>query len=163
MTQNTICINLPSANNDQTFLSNGYKKQDETSRKIMIPGIIHFTDTLTEISFIKFDQAKFILTPKNGEHEKSSAMICNFISDEYILNTSLSVGLEINEDEVLAVIPELELYGEGSTEIEALDDLENEMIELYKYLTSIPDENLGKSPKKWKKIITSMIHKKSDN
>jgi hypothetical protein len=76
------------------------------------------------------------------------------------LTRALFVEIEISEDGVLAVIPDLELYGEGQTEMEALDDLEIELIDLYKYLKPIPNNKLGKSPREWKRIITSLIQTK---
>ncbi len=59
-----------------------------------------------------------------------SAAIHVLPSDEYVLNGPLNVILEIYDDEVLALLPELKLYGEGENEIEALDDLKSELLDL---------------------------------
>ena len=73
-----------------------------------------------------------------------SAAIHALPSDEYVLNEPLNVILEIYDDEVLALLPELKLFGEGDNEIEALDDLKSELLDLIEDLESIPDHKLGK-------------------
>lgn len=63
------------------------------------------------------------------------------------------------QDEILAIFPELELYGEGATESEARADLQNELIDLFEDLDSTPDSDLGDIPKAWKRILNRIIER----
>lgn len=83
------------------------------------------------------------------------------ISD-YILKHPVDVVLKISLEGVIALIPDLELYGEGTNEMEAIDDLGMELIDLYEDMNSLPEEELGRYPLKWKTIVNSLIEKKND-
>lgn len=112
----------------------------------------------TNINSVRRELAKFICTSVSEKQPaESSGWIYQLRANDYNLKRPLFVKIEISEDEVFAVMPDLELYGEGQTEMEALDDLEIELIDLYKYLRPIPNNKLGKSPREWKRIITSLI------
>jgi hypothetical protein len=80
-------------------------------------------------------------------------------SDKYTIRQPIDVILKIVDDEYIALFPELEVYGEGNNEIYALNDLKDELIDLYEYLNSIPVASLGSMPKKWKSIVNSLIQK----
>lgn len=92
-----------------------------------------------------------------------NAKILGLPSDVHILKSPIDVSFKIYPDEVIALIPNLELYGEGANEIEALNDLELELIDLFEDLNSLPDNKLGKHPRKWKRIINSLIEKKYED
>jgi hypothetical protein len=92
-----------------------------------------------------------------------SVKIYGLNSHKYNLKCPIDVVLTIFHDEVLASIPDLEIYGEGVNEIEAVNDLEDELIDLFEYLNNIPIKNLGKIPKKWLKIINFFIEKRNGN
>ncbi len=92
-----------------------------------------------------------------------STKIFDLASDKYELKNYIDVILKIYSDEVLAIIPELELYGEGTNEIYALDDLKQELIDLYEDLNSVPAKNLSKKFKAWKKVINFFIEEKNGN
>lgn len=80
-------------------------------------------------------------------------------SEEYELKAPIDVIIEIYSDEALAVIPELELYGEGRTEMDALSDLKLELIDLYENLVDMSDDELGDSPREWKKTLQLLVVK----
>ncbi len=82
--------------------------------------------------------------------------------DNYRLKKPIDAIIKFYPNEVLAVIPDLEIVGEGNNEIEALNDLKLELIDLFDDLKDIPENKLGKYPKSWKKIITSII-KQNEN
>ena len=69
--------------------------------------------------------------------------------------------IKIVDDETLALMPELELRGEGAIEAEALNDLKNEIIDLFEYLNGLQDKKLGAMPKRWKKIVNSFVEKRN--
>ena len=89
------------------------------------------------------------------------ADIYGFIDKRYAVRTPIEAIVEKYEDEVLAIRADLELYGEGSDEISALTDLEAELLDLYEYLQTIPKNKLGEKPRAWKKILRSLVNKKS--
>lgn len=77
--------------------------------------------------------------------------------DGYFLTKPIEVIVKFYSNEVLAVIPDLEIYGEGDNEIEAINELKLELVDLYHDLIDIPDDKLGKYPRSWKKIVCSLI------
>ena len=85
--------------------------------------------------------------------------ITSIPSEKYELKEPIDVIIKIDEDEVIALIPDLELYGDGCNEIEALNDLKLELIDLLEDLDSYPNENLGSVPKAWNKSLKSMINR----
>lgn len=85
--------------------------------------------------------------------------IYNLPSEKYELNMPVDVILEMYPDEVLALLPDLTLCGEGENELEALEDLKSDIIDLLEYLEDVPETDLGKSPKLWKKTLGLMVKK----
>ena len=85
--------------------------------------------------------------------------IYNLSSEKYELKMPVDVILEIYPDEVLALLPELTLCGEGESELEALEDLKSDIIDLLEDIKGTPDAELGKSPKLWKKTLEWMVEK----
>ena len=77
-----------------------------------------------------------------------SVKIYDLASPMYILKSPVDVILKIVDDETLALMPELELRGEGAIEAEALNDLKNEIIDLFEYLNGLQDKKLGAMPKR---------------
>ncbi len=80
----------------------------------------------------------------------------------YNLQDELDIILEYLDypvREVLAIWPEVGIYGEGEEEAEAIADLKNELIDLFEDLNSTPDAELGPKPKMWKAILNRLIKK----
>ncbi|OPL17382.1 MAG: hypothetical protein AVO38_01425 [delta proteobacterium ML8_D] len=127
----------------------------ENNASIQIPSNDYHDLILSEIEELK-------IKVKQLERNKlniSQTKIYSLPSDEYELKLPVDVILEIYTDEVLALIPDLELYGEGSNEIEALNDLKLELIDLIDRLYELPDNELGSSPKAWKKTLNQLVIK----
>lgn len=82
---------------------------------------------------------------------------------EYDLTCPLDVSLEYENGEWLAVLPELEIYGEGLTEGEAIADLKAELLDLYEDLNRLPGSRLGRELKAKKVMINRFIQKVSYN
>jgi hypothetical protein len=78
-------------------------------------------------------------------------------SEDYELRKSISIILKIYPDEVLALIPELEIYGEGRNEFEAVKNLKLELIDLLEDIYEVPEDELGDAPKLWKKTLKIMV------
>jgi hypothetical protein len=88
-----------------------------------------------------------------------SQKIYDLTNDNNILKEPMDIILEIYPDEVIAIMAELELTGEGSNIYEALRELKLEILDLYDELAETPDEKLGKHPKSWKRILIRLIEK----
>lgn len=80
-------------------------------------------------------------------------------SPDYELTTPLDVTVEIHQDEVVALIPDLELYGEGRNQIEAINELKLELLDLYDDLEEMTNEELGEYPQAWKKTLQRLVKK----
>ena len=121
--------------------------------------------TAKELSLLKNEIKDLKERLKNLEENLSvNTKIYDLASDEYELNFPVDIILKnISDDEVLALLPELELYGEGNTESGAIDELKIEMIDIYGMLNDIPDSNLSKKLKSSKRIINKLIKKKNEN
>lgn len=91
------------------------------------------------------------------ETQVLSVQIFGTVIENYKLSHSIDVLLEICANETLAIIPNLELYGEGETEIEAVNNLKLELIDLYEQLNSTPDEKLGKELLARKRTLNELI------
>lgn len=80
-------------------------------------------------------------------------------SSDYELTIPLDVTIEIHQDGVVAVIPDLELYGEGTNQIDAINELKLELLDLYDDLEEMADEELGEYPQAWKKTLQQLVKK----
>ena len=90
-----------------------------------------------------------------------STKIYDLNDDNYHLKESLDIVLEIYPDEVIALMPELELTGDGRNPIEAIRELKNEILDLYDELIDTPNEELGKFLKSRKRTLALLIEKVS--
>ncbi len=89
----------------------------------------------------------------------SYTKIDTLINFNYRLKKPFKVKITKSEDEVLGEIEELELYSFGDNEFEILRELNQNLTEMYEYLSSKKDVNLGKFPLSWKRILLSNIIK----
>jgi len=85
--------------------------------------------------------------------------IYNLSSETYELIKPVPVTIERHPDEIIALMPDLNLYGEGPDEMDAIEDLKAEIIELFEDLDEMPNSELGKMPKIWKKTLRLMVKK----
>jgi hypothetical protein len=63
------------------------------------------------------------------------------------------------EDTVIASFPEVEAFGEGVTEAEAIQNLKCAMLDLYEELDETLPEELGGLPKAWLRVLRQIIQK----
>ncbi|NQU63240.1 MAG: hypothetical protein HQ517_03000 [SAR324 cluster bacterium] len=89
----------------------------------------------------------------------SDGKIESLPSDCYEVISSIDVKFQYTDDEVLALQTDLELYGEGKNQFEAINELKLEILDLAEDLFDTPDAELGKHPKAWKKAIIRMLKK----
>lgn len=79
--------------------------------------------------------------------------------ENYTLNEPLIVSIEEypGEDAVIASFPEIEVFGEGVTEAEALMNLKWAVLDLYEELIESASDELGDLPKAWLSILRKII------
>lgn len=86
-----------------------------------------------------------------------SDKIYSLPSEEWEVINPISFIIKITSEEVLAIIPDLELYSEGRDEIEAVNNLKLEILDLLDDLDEIPDHKVGAGPKSWKKSLKLFV------
>ncbi|MDH5695379.1 MAG: hypothetical protein OEZ00_02045 [Dehalococcoidia bacterium] len=79
---------------------------------------------------------------------------------QYELTMPIQVVIEEDEEETVARIPELNLYASADTDSEAINELKQEVIDLYKELES-SDRKLGPLPQSWLETLRKLIVKKN--
>jgi len=71
----------------------------------------------------------------------------------------IPVVIEEYADEVIASFPEIEAFGAGLCEAEAIIDLKNEIKKTFFELEEVSDEELGKLPLSWKRVLSKVVKK----
>jgi len=69
----------------------------------------------------------------------------------------IPIVLEETEDETIANFPEVEVYAVGSGEAEAIGNLKKSIAELYLELDQTSEQQLGKVPQGWKRVLDKVI------
>jgi len=135
---------------------------DANTRGLIAPGEVtydaNFDKSITKLEE-KIQKLHNEVEALKRQPSAFSSQITSIPSEKYELKEPIDVIIKIDEDEVIAMIPDLELYGEGCNEIEAVNDLKLELIDLLEDLEPYPDENLGRVPKAWNKTLKSMINR----
>ncbi|MBC8205044.1 hypothetical protein ISS30_08655 [bacterium] len=75
----------------------------------------------------------------------------------YKLKDPLYINLEIYPDGIIAEHTDTESWAEAETEYEAIDGLRIEIEDLYEHLKNTPDEQLGRNPLSWKRLLNSCV------
>ena len=90
---------------------------------------------------------------------KYNSQVRDLGDENYILNEPLIVSIEeyLGEDIVIASFPEIEVFGEGATEAEALMNLKWAILDLYEELMESASDQLGNLPKAWLTILRKII------
>ena len=90
---------------------------------------------------------------------KYNSQVRDLGDESYTLNEPLMVSIEeyAGEDTVIASFPEIEVFGEGATEAEALMNLKWAILDLYEELMETTPAELGDLPKAWLLILRKII------
>ena len=81
------------------------------------------------------------------------------IGDGFQVKMPIPVTIEEYGDEVIASFPEVEVFGSGTTEAEAISRLKKEIMELYNELLKTPKNELGYLPLAWLRVMDVTIEK----
>lgn len=94
--------------------------------------------------------------PQKYEGPKVSFVtICDL--DRYELRYPINVCIEYTPDNIMALWPDVETWGEGSDLFEAVDSLKENICSLADDLFSSNDDELGSIPKMWKRSLKLII------
>ena len=74
------------------------------------------------------------------------------------LRQPLTVMLEDFGEEYVASWPEVEAWGTGPTEADAINSFKDELSSLYGELAGTPDRRLGKLPMRWKRALFTVAY-----
>ncbi|MFC1938495.1 hypothetical protein ACFLWH_02450, partial [Chloroflexota bacterium] len=69
----------------------------------------------------------------------------------------IPVVIEEYDDEVIAAFPEIEAFGVGSGEAEAIRNLKEEIKKSFFELENISEDELGKLPLTWKRVLLKVV------
>lgn len=91
---------------------------------------------------------------------KYNLQIRDLGDDDYKLAEPLLVTIEEyhDDDTVIASFPEVEAFGEGATETEALLQLKWAILDLYEELKELSSKELGGLPKSWLTVLQKVIY-----
>ena len=89
---------------------------------------------------------------------KWTAQIRDLGEEGYTLREPVQIVIEEYRDEsVIARFPEVEAFGQGYSESEAIANLKIAILDLYDELVEL--ENLGKEPQMWRRVLNRLISK----
>jgi len=71
----------------------------------------------------------------------------------------IPVVIEEYDDEVIATFPEIETFGAGLCEAEAIINLKKEIRKIFFELEGFSDNELGKLPLSWKRVLLKVVKK----
>ena len=81
------------------------------------------------------------------------------VGDNLQVVQAIPVVIEETRDEIIASFPEVEVYGVGSSEAEALSNLKAEIRDLYFELTELRQDELGRLPLGWRRVLERLIQR----
>jgi len=83
--------------------------------------------------------------------------ISSLHNTHFHLKTSISVSLEYDSHQFIAYAPDLDIYGCGDTEYEAVEDLRESIIDLY---LDLKEEKLGPDLQRIYEYLSPIIEEK---
>ena len=91
---------------------------------------------------------------------KYNSQIRDLGDETYELTEPLLITIEEYsvDDTVIASFPEVEAFGEGITETEAILNLKLAILDLYDELKETPVDELGSLPRSWLNVLHKIIH-----
>lgn len=95
---------------------------------------------------------------------KWTTQIYDLGEEGYTLTTPIPIIVEeyASNEPIMARFPEAELFGEGATESEAIDNLKSEILDLFDELSEMDPQEMGKLPHSWRRILGQLIARDSN-
>lgn len=93
---------------------------------------------------------------------KYNSQIRDLGDESYKLTESILISIEEypGDDTVIASFPEVEAFGEGVTETEAILNLKLAILDLFDELRETPADELGNLPQSWLNVLQTIISTK---
>jgi len=125
-------------------------------------------DLISEVESVKSELKqckKGISTILNELREKPIIKQTELFEIDETLEVIRPIPVVIKEysDEVIATFPEIEAFGAGLCEAEAIIDLKNEIRKIFFELERVGDNELGKLPLSWKRVLLKVVKKIGDS
>lgn len=79
----------------------------------------------------------------------------------YRLASPIVVRVEEIDGECVASWPEVEAYGSGASEADAINELKDQISALFEELNNEPDDALGELPLRWRDALRSVLRPRS--
>lgn len=88
-----------------------------------------------------------------------NAMLCDLGHEGYTLKCPISVVVDEYDEETVARFPEVEAFASAATEGEAIALLKEDIVQLYEELVVTDEDELGKLPRQWRRVLSQLIQK----
>ncbi len=88
----------------------------------------------------------------------SSTLLRDLNSDAYILKEAISIVIEEYPEEAIARWPEVEVWGNGDTQGEAISRLKKRILERYEDVVTMEPATMGRLVQSWKRILMGVIY-----
>lgn len=102
------------------------------------------------------EEVRFLYQDPSGPRVWSVSL-AHLGTPELSLRVPLVVTIEDHGTEFLASWPEVEAWGSGASEAEALNELKDEIVRLHADLSGSDEASLGKLPRRWKAALDAVI------
>lgn len=107
---------------------------------------------------ISFPAPDFKFHPFTTVNKSQKSFTVTSLPDRKLsLIKPINIDITYEGDEVKAELPEVELYAFTNNEIQAVNEITQDLIDLFNDLNEIPDDKLGQHPKRWKMYLKSII------
>jgi hypothetical protein len=116
-------------------------------------------DLREQVSILQ-EQVRELMEAIQGTERTYNATIHELGNSKYELTTPIQVVVEEYQEETIARIPELNLYASADTDTEAINELKQEVVNLYEDLQS-SNRRLGALPESWLQTLRRLIVKKN--
>jgi len=154
----------------RAFLDSAYQDRKHTFSQILDPAAA-FSDIRTQIDDLasglesvkrELNSCKKAIVKVHkelsGKPVVKQAQLFD-IDETLCITHPIPIVIEDWGNEVVASFPEIEAFGLGKSEPEAIGELKDSIRELYYDLTETPKDKLGKLPLSWMRILERLIKK----
>lgn len=121
------------------------------------PAFEHLNRNIEELGRQNKEIKEAILKLQRPDPFTFITKIYDLPSEKYRLKSPVDTILKIYTDEVIALVPELELHGEGINEFEAINDLKLELVDMITDFAEFNEDQLGSNAKSWKRTLDLMV------
>jgi len=147
---------LSTSNSTETVFLNGETKLSSNKQKLF------FLNPLIMNAIINKNKLIRINGFNDSDINEENLQINTLINFKYYLKKPINVKIKRDKYEYIGDVPELGIYSFGFNKFEVLREINEEITDLFDEIVNIPDNKLGRCPKKWKKILKDYIQKNED-